>query len=144
MEPTPDFFESHNDSEDNTLLKLKGLLYSSIRENKRSFTIICLLTVIGMIADASIPFIFKTTIDDGINGKNIDLVLLLIWGQFFIFLGNYLSNSVSSVVLTKLGLNLSFNLMSNYLKTIVLLPMRFFDCKVNSDLIQKIDDQNIL
>lgn len=97
-----------------------------------------------MIADASIPFIFKTTIDDGINGKNIDLVLLLIWGQFFIFLGNYLSNSVSSVALTKLGLNLSFNLMSNYLKTIVLLPMRFFDCKVNSDLIQKIDDQNIL
>ncbi len=49
-------------------------------------------------------FIFRSTIDDGIQGRNINLVWLLVMGQFFVFVGNYVANSISDILLTKLGL----------------------------------------
>lgn len=142
MEPAEGFEGQHTDKHDKTSYKLKKLLYSSITANKKTFIGLCVLTIIGMLADISIPFIFKATIDDGINGKNLNLVWLLILGQFAVFLGNYLSTCISNILLTKLGLRVSFKLMRDYLHKVVSLPMSYFDRKVNSDLIQKMEEQN--
>lgn len=144
VDPTEKLHQ-HNEGEDMRRTPgLLKLLTDSVRQHRRFFAIVSLLTLVIVCADICTPFIFRSTIDDGIQGRNINLVWLLVMGQFFVFVGNYVANSISDILLTKLGLKISFAMMNDYLNRIVALPMSFFDRKVNSDLIQKIDDQNRL
>lgn len=140
-EPDDDFSEEALGTGTRGYYRLLELLRSNIKKHKGSFLAITALTAVALASDIAIPFIFRSTVDDGINGKDIGLIWLLIFSQFLIYLGNYASNSVVNVLLTRLGLKISFGMMSSYLHKIVELPMSFFDRKVNSDLIQKLNDQ---
>lgn len=122
-----------------------GLLHlfkSALIKYRNSFFLISILTIIAVIADVLLPLVFRRTIDEGIAIKNIGLVWQLILGQLCIFLGGYIANIFTEYILTKLGLKVSIDLVNEYLAKLIKLPMSFFDRKVNSDLIQKIDDQN--
>ena len=90
----------------------------------------------------TLPLLFQHTIDDGINGRDINLVWLLVIGQFFVFLGNYVANNLVELILAKLGISISISMLTDYLRKLAYLPISFFDRKVSSDLVQKINDHN--
>ncbi|MCM1141654.1 MAG: peptidase domain-containing ABC transporter [Muribaculum sp.] len=143
MEDTPKFYEQKtkiNRYERNN--GLLPLIKKSYIENKKYFRYICLLTVIALTADITIPFIFQKTIDEGISSRDVNLVWLLVAGQLFVFLGGYISNAIIEILLTKLGLKMSIDMLNKYLSKLVKLPMSFYARKVNSDLIQKAEDHN--
>jgi ATP-binding cassette subfamily B protein len=143
LEDTDKFYDlkkSTNKSEPR--FGLLKMLNKSLCENKKTFLIVSLFTLIALIADILIPFIFQRTIDDGIRTNNVQLVWILVLGQFFVFLGNYASNGVIEFLLTKLGLKISIEMLNEYLNKLVRLPMSFYARKVNSDLIQKAEDHN--
>jgi len=121
--------------------KLKKLFKEATLKYRSKFTIILIFTIISLITDMFVPFLFQRTVDDGINGKDIHLVWLLILGQLFVFIGNYISSNIVDILLTKLGLKMSIEMMNEYLRKLISLPMSFFDTKVNSDLLQKTNDQ---
>ncbi len=83
-----------------------------------------------LIADIVIPFLFQTTIDKGIQDRDISLVWILVGAQLMIFIGNYLSNTIVEIVMSKLGLRLSINMMSEYLVKLINLPVSFFRTKI--------------
>lgn len=123
---------------------LWNMVCRTVFNNRLSFAVVLLLLLVAMIADVFTPVLFQHTVDDGINGRNIPLVWLLVVGQFLVFLGNYVSSNVAHLILTKTGLRMGMNMVDDYLSKLIRLPMSFFDRKVASDLIQKIDDQNRL
>lgn len=100
--------------------------------------------MIGMAADVAIPFLFQNTIDEGIIGKDIHLIWLLIVSQLLIFIGGYLTSGIVEFVLTRLGLTMGIEMLNEYLHRLVRMPMDFFARKVNSDFLQKIEDHNRL
>lgn len=95
-----------------------------------------------MIADIYIPFLFRDTVDYGIANKDINLIWSLVISQLLIFIGNYSSNAFSEFILNKIGLSISIKMLGNYLSKLSTLPISFFAKKVNSDLIQKVEDYN--
>lgn len=101
-------------------------------------------TFVAVVADSIIPFLFQRTVDEAVGGHDIHLIWLLVCGQFMVYIGQYVANSISLVVLTKVGLRLGIRLVREYLDKLVALPFSFFQRKVSSDLIQKIEDQNRL
>lgn len=115
-----------------------------LSSQKRSLWWVIILTLLWMAADIAIPFIFKDTIDIGIGNKDIDLIWTLVLSQLLIFLGGYLTNNISSILLTKLGLRLGIDMLDDYLKKLIRMPMHFFARKVSSDFIQKVEDHNRL
>lgn len=131
----------HNEKEGFPLGKM---LKDAIIKYRKSFTIIILLTILAMVADITLPFLFQRTVDEGISSKDIHLVWLLVLSQLFVFIGNYVTNNIVDIMLTKLGLRMSIDMMNNYLKKLIRLPIAYFDRKVNSDLIQKVNDQERL
>ncbi|MDD7272612.1 MAG: peptidase domain-containing ABC transporter [Prevotella sp.] len=141
LEPIHIFYSTEYPKE-----KKASNLYSiscfSISKFKKNFLFVILFSIFGIITDMISPILFQKTIDYGIGEKNINLVLLLIMGQFAFFVGNYLSNNLVSLILMKTGLRIGTNLINDYLKQLISLPMAFFDRKANSDFIQKIDDYN--
>ncbi|MEZ3518581.1 MAG: peptidase domain-containing ABC transporter [Muribaculaceae bacterium] len=115
-----------------------------LRRHRKSFMWIILLMMIGMAADVAIPFLFQNTIDEGIIGKDIHLIWLLIVSQLLIFIGGYLTSGIVEFVLTRLGLTMGIEMLNEYLHRLVRMPMDFFARKVNSDFLQKIEDHNRL
>lgn len=140
--PSPWFYEKKYDDKRNCKFRLLILLKTSLIKYKYSFLLITLFTTAAIVADVALPMFFRRTIDEGIKYKDIGLVWSLVLSQFGIFLGSYAANACTEYVLTKLGLKISMNLVNDYLSKLIRLPMSFFDRKINSDLIQKIDDQN--
>ncbi len=142
LDPTDDFYAKHFDKEDSWWRGLWRLMLRVVADHRWSFAAVTLLTVVAMAADVALPMIFQHTIDDGINGRDVGLVWMLVGSQFLVFLGSYLSNNVVNLLLTRIGLRMSIRMMNEYLGKLIRLPISFFDRKVNSDLIQKLDDQN--
>ena len=101
-----------------------------------------ILTVLMLCAEIAVPFMFQTTVDRGIADKDIGLIWILVAGQFAIFIGNFVSGTIVEFIMTRLGLDMSINMLSEYLTKLVRLPLSFFERKTPSDLIRKTEDQN--
>ncbi len=144
MDPTDEFYDKEYPKERHSGKGLWLMLRGAVSRNKIVFCTVILLATLGMAADVVTPVLFQRTVDDGINGKDIGLVWLLVLGQFCMFLGNYVSGSVADLLLTKMGLRMGVRMMGEYLQKLIRLPVSFFDRKVSADLIQKLDDQNRL
>lgn len=141
-EPMEDFYARRYEKEEGWGNGLWRLMKRAVKDNKIAFLIVACLTVLAMVADVVTPVLFQRTVDDGINGRDLPLVWLLVAGQFAVFLGNYASSSIADLLLTKIGLRMSIRMMNDYLGRLIRLPVAFFDRKVSSDFIQKLDDQN--
>jgi len=142
LAPTSEFYKFECNIQTNSKYALLRLLKSAIKKYKKGFLLVAVFTILSVVADIILPIVFRRTIDEGIKNKDIALVWLLALGQLCIFIGNYIANNVIDIVLTKLGLKISINLINEYLAKLIRLPISFFDRKISSDLIQKIDDQN--
>lgn len=146
LEPTP-CFSTQKDiktSEFNHLKSMFAMARSVVSGHKRKFYVALALSVMAMMLNWIIPVIFQRIIDDGIGGKDIDLIRILAISQFLLFLGYIISESFSNILLSKIGYSLGISFLSGYLHKLIKLPLRFFDTKVTSDLIQLVDDQDNL
>ncbi|PSL47981.1 ATP-binding cassette subfamily B protein [Chitinophaga niastensis] len=106
-----------------------------------NFSIACILFALAMVTNWAAPLLFQRMIDQGVMLKNMHIVWLIILSQLILFIGNCIFDSLSSVVLVKLNFNISIGYLSQFLQKLIRLPVSFFDTRLNTDLIQRIDDQ---
>lgn len=109
---------------------------------RNRFLIVIFLSILGMVLNWVFPLIFQQIIDKGIAGKDFHLILLLALSQFVLFFSYVVSSSFSNIVLSKIGFSVGVTFLSDYLEKLIKLPIRFFDVKATSDLIQLVDDQD--
>lgn len=134
-------FHSREFLKDKNSRRLLNMVRDIFLLNRWQFVSIILLMLFTMAGDVLTPLLFQHTVDEGISGKNIPLVWILVLSQLAIFLGNFAGNTLVEYILTRLGLKVNLDMMTSYLSKLVKMPMTFFARKVNSDLIQKADDQ---
>lgn len=139
--PDPDY-----DGKD-SLVKLReksGLLRKTIIDifipRRKKLLIIALLSLITVAANWAMPLLLKTTIDEGILNRDMGVVCIMLIAQLAFFLGFLLSNTVSSIVAIKTGMQISIDFISNYFNKIISLPISFFDMGQRTDLIRKLGD----
>lgn len=146
LEPTSRFYKLKDvkPSPLDQLKRMGGMARSALSAHKKNFYIALALSGVGMALNWIIPVIFQRIIDDGIGEKNISLIKVLAISQFLLFLGYIVSESFSNILLSKIGYSLGISFLSGYLNKLIKLPIRFFDTKVTSDLIQLVDDQDNL
>lgn len=143
-EPTDDFYtrESQKTTIRSEVKRFWGIITDSLRVYRGRFSWVIALSLLAVIANWFTPIIFQKTVDQGIMQKDMNLVLLLILGQFMFFVGYTVSGAISNVIQTKIGFNIGIELLSKYLHKLIKLPVSFFDTKLNTDLIQRISDQD--
>lgn len=141
--PTDNFYEQagENLSLSSELKRLGQTVSDTLTKHKSKFSWIILLSLLAVVANWFTPIIFQKTIDQGIGQKDMDLVWLLVIGQFLFFIGYTISGTISNVIQTKIGFKVGIDLLSKYLFKLIKLPVGFFDTKLNTDLIQRISDQ---
>lgn len=150
LEPTEAFNKlvSERSSLRENIRSLCSPLYNSLSQYSSKFISVAILTTIIAVINWGMPFLLQNAVDKSINNKELSLVVLLLLGQIICFIGYYISAASNNVILTKLGFSVSINLLTKYLHKIIKLPISFFDTRLNTDLLQRMEDlkriQNLL
>ncbi len=121
--------------------KILNLFYAIFKRNTKSVIIASLLLLISIILNWTMPIILQKIIDEGVMLQNMGIVCKFMLLQLCFFCGYTISDSLSSILLTKINFNESVKYLSEYLYKLVKLPISFFDTRLNTDLIQRMEDQ---
>lgn len=143
MEPTDNFSQLDFQSPG-----FKESLKTSLKPFKRltfcwkNLLVALLFSLITFGCTWLIPFILQRIIDDGIGNKDASLILLMLVGQLGLFVGSTLSSFFSNNILFRVGLKVGLSISTDYIYKLVRLPISFFDTKVGTDLLQRLNDEN--
>lgn len=142
--PNPNFDDYCIEEEPrkNLLYNLFHLTKGQLKRSRKTIGWSLFLLVFGMILSWLSPFMYKNLIDLGINNKQINIVFLFAILQFSSFIGGFIASSYSNLLLSKTGFIIGVDLLSKYLLRLSTLPLSFFDSKLSTDLIQRVDDQS--
>lgn len=141
VEPTEAFYAQSVTEKDSKSFNLFHLVQNALAKHKKTLSISFLFTLIAMVANWVIPILLQHMIDKGVNGKDMHVVLWLAIAQLVLFASYTLSNYVSNLFSTWSSFGIGIDLIKNYLYKLAKLSIRFFDTKINSDLIQYVEDQ---
>lgn len=140
--------ESDNKTFKETLKDFFSPLYDSVRHYKKKLIWVAVLSIIVLITNWCMPFFLQNAVDKGIGTRNLSIVIILMAGQFMCFIGFFMAGATNSIILTKIGFNISIDLLTRFLHKIIKLPISFFDTRLNTDLLQRMEDlkkiQNLL
>lgn len=139
LEPC-DNFRANKLEENNSLIDFINYISQYIKKHLKGLVFAILATFLIMAADFSFPLLLRRTVDEGVALKDIGLVMSLLLCQLGIFIGSLVSSSVMNLTLSKIGLNVNIEMVDSFLKKLAQFPLSFFDRKVSSDFVQKIND----
>ena len=146
VEPTEAFYVQPSDPKQTFAVFTRFIRF--IREaflpHRKQLIGVGLLSAAVLLSSWVIPIFLQKAIDFGIGEKNLHVVLALMFGQLFFFIGNSVAGYVNNILLTKIGFTISVKFLSRYLHKLIRLPIAFFDTKLNADLIQRMEDQRKL
>lgn len=140
-EPNELFYEKEYEKE-NTFREFCSYLIQFFNPYKASFFLALLITLIIMAADFAIPLLLKQTVDEGIALNDLNLIITLLLSQLSITIGGLVAANGMNFILTKIGLSINLDMVNTFLEKLSKFPLSFFDKKVSSDFVQKIEDQS--
>ncbi|REC47052.1 peptidase domain-containing ABC transporter [Chryseobacterium pennipullorum] len=106
---------------------------------KEIFKIFCTLLIINVLTFL-LPFITQKIFDDGIAHADKKIIYYLILSQLFLYIGIYFSEIYRNWITVKLGGNISIEIIHNFFKKLIKLPIHFLETKVVGDYNQRIQD----
>jgi ATP-binding cassette, subfamily B, bacterial len=138
MEPTEVFYQKKLPAE-NQKANLKFLL-NYLSQYKRRLLGIIFLMLIGNLLTLIFPFLTQSLIDKGVNAKDLNIVTIILFAQLGVFVGNITIEIVRNWLMLYIGSRISISIISDFLKKLLLLPLKFFDTKMMGDFKQRIQD----
>ncbi|WP_337570706.1 peptidase domain-containing ABC transporter [Hallella sp.] len=140
LEPGPNFGKIKDDYRTSS----KGLSY--FIKYLLPFKSLSIQLAFGLIAGCIIQFIFpflsQAMVDKGINGKNLNLITLILIAQLSLFLAQLLIGYCRDWIMLHINTRIDINLISDFLTKIMNMPLHFFDTKRTGDIMQRIGDHS--
>ena len=113
---------------------------SKLKKQKIKLLLALLCMLIAAGCNWVIPVLYQKVIDYGVIGQNLNVVWQLFLAQLSFFIGHMLSNSLSSILLMKLNFYVGIEYVAELLGKMIRLPIKYFDTRLNTDFIQRLDD----
>ncbi len=88
------------------------------------------------------PTMLRRMVDDGINNRNNTVLFTFLFSQLAVISGQIVVEWYRGVLSTKLSMKLSTKIIIDFIRKLSRLPVRFFDFRTNSDIIQRIEDHS--
>jgi ATP-binding cassette subfamily B protein len=142
VEPTEDFFKIERNITFKDTLKEYFKSFKYLRGYSKNISIALFFSAITFVCTWLIPFILQRIIDDGIGKSNLNFVFILLFAQLCLFFGNIIFSFLSNRLIFKMGLKIGINIATDYIYKLVRLPISFFDTKLGTDLLQRLNDEN--
>ena len=96
--------------------------------------------IAGSIVQLILPFLSQAMVDKGINGKNLNLITLILIAQLSLFVAQLLIGYIRSWIMLHINTRIDISLISDFLIKLMNMPLHFFDTKRTGDILQRIGD----
>lgn len=96
--------------------------------------------VLGSLLQLIFPFLTQAMVDLGIEGKDIDIITLILIAQLVLFLSQLSVNYIRSWILLHINTQIDISLISDFLVKLMNMPLHFFDTKKTGDIMQRMGD----
>lgn len=106
---------------------------------KQVFQLFVLL-FLGTLTMLFFPFLTQQLIDEGVNKANLSVITYVLMAQLAFFLGNIVFSVGRNWILLIMGTQINIQIISDFLKKLLQLPIKFFDTKLMGDFNQRIQD----
>ncbi|MBR9920848.1 MAG: peptidase domain-containing ABC transporter [Bacteroidetes bacterium] len=137
LEPTPDFYQKEGEKTN------KGG-FGYIYQYLSNYTGLILQLLLGVALSAILlvifPFLIQALVDEGVSSQDFNFVLLILLAWVMLFGSQMLIEHIRGWILLHLGVRVNINLISDFLIKVLKLPIRFFDQRMTSDLLNRIYD----
>lgn len=139
IEPTPKFFQSNFDKEEDSGLGFRFL--SQYLFQYKSFLIqLAIGLFAGSLLQLIFPFLTQSIVDVGIQNQNMHFIYLILFAQLFLFAGRTGLELIRSWILLHLSTRINISLISDFFIKLMNLPISFFDVRMTGDIMQRIND----
>ncbi len=141
LEPTPDF-----DAHQGEPLKRHGFYYFLAHLKKYKGLVFQLILGVFLVSifQVILPFLMQALIDVGVNIKDIGFIYLVLLAQLILVISQTVVETLRNYIVLHIGIRVNIDLMSEFLRKLMQLPIKFFDTHIVGDLLQRIyDNQRI-
>ena len=129
---------------DQGLKKITAFSLKAVQAHKAKLSMAFVLFCLAMVTNWLAPLLFQRIIDKGVLPKSMSVVTSMLVAQFVLFISNTLADYLSSKILLSVSFRLGMNFLMDFLLKLTRLPVKFFDVRLNTDLIQRVEDQERL
>ena len=127
--------------EDKSLQNAVREILSKYKAYLAKMSLSSLLLVISIIISWIFPMLFQKLVDFGINKSDVSIIWKFVFIQV-IFIASYiLSSNISSILLMNINYEVSTKYLFEYISKIIRLPIMYFDSKLKSEFVERIEDQ---
>ncbi|MDR7211840.1 peptidase domain-containing ABC transporter [Flavobacterium piscis] len=137
LEPTEEFYKKNPQEEKKMSLKY---MFNHLKPYKRQLTLMFIMLLLGSCLTLILPFLTQNLIDKGVNAKNINIISIILLAQLGVYLGTLSIEIIRNWLMLYVGTKLSITIISDFLKKLLQLPIKFFDTKMMGDFNQRIQD----
>ncbi len=137
LEPTEEFYKQTPPQEEK--LSIKYLL-NYLKPYKSQMGWMFFLLSLGTLTTLVFPILTQKLIDDGVSKKNFSIITYILLAQLAFFFGNIVINIFRNWIMLVVGTKINIQIISDFLKKLLKLPIKFFDTKLMGDFNQRIQD----
>jgi ATP-binding cassette subfamily B protein len=109
---------------------------------KTKISAICALLLLATLSSWAFPYLLTYMIDNGVNKGNINIVWWVLAAQMVLFTSQMIADWIRGLVSVHLSMQLSMNIILDFLKKLVRLPIGFFDNRLYTDILQRLEDHS--
>lgn len=141
LEPTPHFYDTKNASGvGEKEIHSFRFLYGYVRRYYKYFGMIAIGLALGSIIQLVLPFLTQAIVDKGINHQDLNIILLILFGQLMLTISRTFIDFLRRWILLRISMKINISLISDFFIKLLKLPMSFFDTKLLGDLMQRMND----
>lgn len=137
FEPTEEFYKQEFSGESEITLKS---MFKFLIPYKKQFLILSLLLLIGTITTLIFPLLTQKLIDDGVGKKDFSIITYILLAQLGVFFGSIVSDIIRNWITLQIGTEITIKIISDFIKKLLSLPIRYFASKNIGDFNQRIND----
>lgn len=131
-----------------------GMVKDEYRKNRRSMLSfsryfipyhgmigqLLLAMLVGSLIQMVLPFLSQAMVDQGINGRNLDIITLILFAQLMFFIATLSIDYIRSWIMLHMNSRIDIQLIADFLIKLTAMPLQFFDSRMTGDILQRIGD----
>ena len=137
LQPTEKFYELIPPEQSRLTVKY---LFKYLIPYKKQLVLLFFMLLLGSCITLIFPFLTQNLIDKGVNVRNLNMVSIILLAQLALFFGSITIEIIRNWLMLYVGTQISITIISDFLKKMLKLPIKFFDTKMMGDFTQRIQD----
>ncbi|PBQ33244.1 ABC transporter ATP-binding protein [Sphingobacteriaceae bacterium] len=117
-----------------------AFLFKYFKPHNKYIVQLFLSLIIGTLLQLVFPFLAQVVVDKGVNLRDLNFIYLILIAQLTLFISGTLVDIIRAWILLNITSRINIQLVSDFIKKLMRLPVSFFESKNMGDLLNRMQD----